>query len=107
MRRRMLPLLVPRARKRGQFGPQPHPNFIEVFCQAAVGDGHRTVERAGKDAAGATLTLLTAGWGSGVATTPDDGTVARDEFDAGTGSHLALTATNPSRTAPRFYRDSR
>src|SRR4051812_28347318 len=25
------------------FGPQPHPNFIEVFCPAALHDGSREV----------------------------------------------------------------
>jgi hypothetical protein len=33
----------------GGFGPQPHPNFIEVFGNAALDDGNRTVERAGKN----------------------------------------------------------
>ena len=25
----------------GAIGPQPHPSFIEVFCEAGVGDGYR------------------------------------------------------------------
>jgi hypothetical protein len=35
----------------GGSGPQPHPNFIDVFCQAAFGGGERAVERAGEDGA--------------------------------------------------------
>jgi hypothetical protein len=30
----------------GASGPQPHPDFIEVFGQAAVDRGHRALERA-------------------------------------------------------------
>ena len=33
----------------GESGPQPHPNFIEVFCEAPERDGHWAVERARKD----------------------------------------------------------
>jgi hypothetical protein len=49
---------------------------------------------------------INSGWGGGVATTPDDVTLARGEFDAGTGSPLALTATNPSRPHPVLSRFS-
>ena len=33
-------------------GPQPHPGYIEVFCDVALDDGKGTVERAGEDAEG-------------------------------------------------------
>jgi hypothetical protein len=33
----------------GAIGPQPHPNFIEVFGEAALGRGEGEVERAGED----------------------------------------------------------
>jgi len=33
----------------GAIGPEAHPNFIGVFSDAPVGDGHRTVEGAGED----------------------------------------------------------
>jgi hypothetical protein len=32
----------------GASGPQPHPDFVEVFGQAAVGDGAGEVEGAGE-----------------------------------------------------------
>ena len=35
-------------------GPEPHPNFIEVFDPAALGDGYGTVERAGEGGAATT-----------------------------------------------------
>ena len=35
----------------GASGPQPHPNFIEVFCQATVDDGYREVAGTGEDGA--------------------------------------------------------
>ena len=44
----------------GASGPEPHPSFIDLFCVAPVRDRHGTVERAGKDAAWASLTRLTA-----------------------------------------------
>jgi len=49
----------------GAIGPEPHPNFINLFCDAAVGDSHREVERAGEDAAWASLTRLTVARGAG------------------------------------------
>jgi hypothetical protein len=42
-------LLFPPDRQR-PIGPEPHPNFIEVFCGLAVGGGAGAVERAGEDA---------------------------------------------------------
>ena len=33
----------------GGIGPQPHPNFIEVFDEVALNDGEGTVARAGED----------------------------------------------------------
>ena len=33
----------------GAIGPQPHPNFIDVFCQAAFGGGYGTVAGKGED----------------------------------------------------------
>ena len=36
----------------GAIGPQPHPSFVDVFCEAAFGDSHWEVARAGEDAAG-------------------------------------------------------
>jgi hypothetical protein len=35
----------------GASGPQPHPSFIEVFCEAPVCDGHGTVAGAADDGA--------------------------------------------------------
>ena len=32
----------------GAIGPQPHPSFIEVSCEAPLGDGHGTVAGAGE-----------------------------------------------------------
>jgi hypothetical protein len=32
-------------------GPQPHPGFVEVFCQAAFGEGERAVAGAGEGGA--------------------------------------------------------
>ena len=32
----------------GASGPQPHPSFIEVFCEVALGDGDRKVARRGR-----------------------------------------------------------
>ena len=32
----------------GAISPEPHPNFIEVFCEIAVGDCDRQVARAGR-----------------------------------------------------------
>jgi hypothetical protein len=32
----------------GAIGPQPHPSFIDVFGEAAVGDGYREMERKGE-----------------------------------------------------------
>jgi hypothetical protein len=40
----------------GAIGPEPHPNFIEVFCEAAVGDPYREVAGAGEDASAPTGT---------------------------------------------------
>jgi hypothetical protein len=34
----------------GASGPQPHPNFIEVSCEAALSDRHWALEGARKDA---------------------------------------------------------
>jgi hypothetical protein len=34
---------------RGESGPEPHPNFIEVLCGAAVGGGSGEVARAGEN----------------------------------------------------------
>jgi hypothetical protein len=39
------------ARLNGGFGPQPHPSFIEISCQATVHDGKGTLEGAGEDGA--------------------------------------------------------
>ena len=33
----------------GAIGPEPHPNFIDLFSAPAVGGGSREVERAGED----------------------------------------------------------
>jgi hypothetical protein len=35
----------------GASGPQPHPSFIEVSCDAAFGSRYRKLEGKGKDAA--------------------------------------------------------
>jgi hypothetical protein len=38
-------------RSRGGFGPQPHPNFIGVLCEATLNYRHGEVARAGEDTA--------------------------------------------------------
>jgi hypothetical protein len=35
-----------------RIGPQPHRNFIDLFCEAPLGDGHREVAAAGEDGEG-------------------------------------------------------
>ena len=47
----------------GAIGPEPHPNFIEVFSGSTLGGGHGEVEGAGEDADWASLTRLTAAGG--------------------------------------------
>jgi len=43
----------------GAIAPEPHPGFIAVSGSAPVRNSHREVERAGEDAAWASLNRLT------------------------------------------------
>ena len=43
-------VIAPRSATSGAIGPEPHPNFIEVFYKAPLGDSQGTVAGAGEDA---------------------------------------------------------
>jgi len=54
---------VAKSRRASASGPEPHPNFIEVFCCAPVGDGHWTLAGAWEDGQqGSRLAARPPGW---------------------------------------------
>ena len=60
-------------------GPQPHPSFIEVSCEAPLGDDHWALEGAREDAEEMRVARLTASQGDH----PDQGVLPQDEPTAG------------------------
>ena len=63
-------------------GPQPHPGFVEVSCEAAVEDGDGTVAGAGQDA------TMTAKW---LGSDARRGQLARPLCGRDRGAHIATS----------------
>ena len=57
---RLPPLVRCSGLNEGASGPQPHPSFIEVSCEAPLGWGHGAVAGAGEDAEEMRVARLTA-----------------------------------------------